>query len=137
MAGQDFYFLSERDGGSMNVYKAPLANPADAKAVTSFKTHPVRFLSRAADGTLAFTYDGEIYTLAPNTTKPAKVAITVIDEDYARPERLSVRSGARNIAPAPDGKAVAFVYRGDVFVTSTEYPTTKQITSTPEAEHDL
>lgn len=137
VAGQDFYFLSERDGGSMNVYKAPLANPADAKAVTSFKTHPVRFLSRAADGTLAFTYDGEIYTLAPNTTKPAKVAITVIDEDYARPERLSVRSGARNIAPAPDGKAVAFVYRGDVFVTSTEYPTTKQITSTPEAEHDL
>ncbi len=32
---------------------APAGNPAQAVAVTNFRRHPVRFLSRAADGTLA------------------------------------------------------------------------------------
>ncbi|MDE6555734.1 MAG: DPP IV N-terminal domain-containing protein, partial [Duncaniella sp.] len=60
--GKTVYFLSERDGGSFNVYSFPIDNPSQVKALTSFATHPVRFLSRGADGTLAFTYDGEIYT---------------------------------------------------------------------------
>lgn len=35
---------------------------------------------------------------------------------------------------SPDGKQVAFIVRGDVFVTSTDYATTKQITNTPAKE---
>ena len=35
------------------------------------------------------------------------------------------------------GKQVAFIVRGEVFVTSVEYGTTKQITHTPEAEEGL
>lgn len=135
-AGDDFYFLSERNGGSMNVYKAPLANASVPQAVTAFRKHPVRFLSRAENGVLCYTYDGEIYTQTPDG-KPAKVAIDVIDVEEALPVKMSVRSGARDVTPSPDGKEVAFVYRGDVFVTSTEYNTTKQITKTPEAEADL
>ncbi len=42
---------------------APAGNPAQAVAVTNFRRHPVRFLSRAADGTLAFMQNGDIYTL--------------------------------------------------------------------------
>ncbi|MDE6090012.1 MAG: peptidase S41, partial [Duncaniella sp.] len=60
--GKTMYFLSERDGGTFNVYSMDLSDPSAIKALTDFKTHPVRFLSRGADGTLAFTYDGEIYT---------------------------------------------------------------------------
>ncbi|MDE6498557.1 MAG: peptidase S41, partial [Muribaculaceae bacterium] len=55
-----FYFLSERNGGSSNVYR--MDPSGSITALTSFATHPVRFLSRGADGTLCFTYDGEIYT---------------------------------------------------------------------------
>ena len=51
-AGEYIYFLSERaPQKSLNVYRAPASNPADAKAITDFKKHPVRFLSRAANGT--------------------------------------------------------------------------------------
>lgn len=39
-------------------------------------------------------------------------------------------SGATEMAVSPDGKEVAFVLRGDVYVTSVEYKTTKQITNT-------
>ena len=135
-AGDDFYFLSERDGGSMNVYVAPINSPANPKAVTSFKEHPVRFLSRANDGTLCYTFNGEIYTQAPNG-KPRKITVTTT-ADYENPiEKIPVRSGAREAVASPDGKSVAFIYRGDVFVTSVEYNTTKQVTATPEAEMHL
>ncbi len=38
---------------------------------------------------------------------------------------------------SPNGKNVAFIYRGDVYVTATDYSTTKQVTDTPEAESHL
>lgn len=41
-------------------------------AVTKFKTHPVRFLSRGANGTLAFGYDGEIYTMSDKGANPPR-----------------------------------------------------------------
>ena len=133
LSASEFAFLSERNGSTVNVYSAPLSDPAAAKALTSFKTHPVRFLSNANDGTMAFTYDGELYSLKPGATKPEKINIDLIDTDVNRTKRLNV-GGARGAVVSPDGKSVAFIYRGNVFVTSVEYATTKQITDTPEAE---
>ncbi len=130
-----FYFLSERDGGSMNVYKAPVANPDATQAVTSFKTHPVRFLSRANNGTLCFAYDGEIYTMTEGG-KPAKVEIALIDPEEDETTKLTVSKPAE-AAVSPDGKMIALVSRGEVFVTSADYKTTKQITHTPEAEQHV
>lgn len=132
--GDYIYFLSERaPQKSLNVYRAPKSDPSAAKAVTSFKKHPVRFLSRADNGTLAFTYDGELYTMAEGG-KPAKVRVD-INADYPDEiEKKSASRGARSATASPDGKQVAFLYSGDVYVTSVEYNTTKQITDTPEAE---
>ena len=134
--GDTFYFLSERDGGSMNVYKSSVSNPEQVVAVTDFKTHPVRFLSRGADGTLAFTYDGDIYTMRDGGA-PVKVDIAVVDDYQPDVEKFSVRSGASEAVASPDGNSVALVWRGNVFVTSTDYSTTRQITDTPEAERQV
>lgn len=131
--GKTVYFLSERDGGSMNLYSFPTDNPSQVTALTDFKTHPLRFLSRSGNGTMAFTYDGEIYTMRDGT-KPEKVAIDITVDDAEVPETVNFSSGAYGANPSPDGKQVAFVHRGDIFVTSDEYNTTKQITATPEEE---
>lgn len=131
--GKTVYFLSERNGGSMNVYSFPINNPQSVTAVTSFKTHPVRFLSQGADGTLAFTYNGEIYTKHSNS-KPSKVAINITTDDDTPEKKLNVSSGASAATVSPDGKQVAFINRGELFVTSSEYTTTKQITHTAAAE---
>lgn len=128
----NFYFLSERNGGSMNVYKAPISDPDQAKAVTNYKTHPVRFLSRANNGTLCFTYDGEIYTM-PASGKAAKVSIDLIDDGGDETVKMAL-SRPSEMAVSPDGKMIALGSRGEVFVTSADYKTTKQITNTPEAE---
>ena len=41
------------------------------------------------------------------------------------------------MAVSPDGKEVAFILRGDVYVTSVEYKTTKQVTNTPCQERGI
>ncbi len=129
------YFLSERDGKTMNVYKGSVADMSAAKAMTSFKTHPVRFLSRASDGTMAFTYDGEIYTMTDGTA-PAKVKIDVVIDEEPQIERIAVTPSG-SVAISPDGKQIAFTSRGDVFVAATDYSSLKQITDTPEGESQV
>ncbi len=131
--GKTVYFLSERSGGSFNVYSFPLDNPKDVKAVTAFKTHPVRFLSASNNNMLCFTYDGEIYTQALGKS-PRKVKIDIVRDDENKPMITKATSGARGSVVSPDGKQVAFSVRGEVFVTSVEYNTTKKITNTPAAE---
>lgn len=134
--GKTVYFLSERNGGSFNVWQMPLDEPSQATAVTTFKTNPVRFLSVAKNGTICFTYDGEIYTQRPGA-KPAKVAINLIHDDVEQVKKLTFSKGATGATVSPDGKQVAFVVRGDVFVTSVEYETTKRVSATPQAEADV
>lgn len=56
-------FLSERNGGSFNIYRSSVDNTEEAVALTSFKDNPVRFLSLAENGTICFGYMGEIYTM--------------------------------------------------------------------------
>lgn len=136
-AGDALYFISERaPQKSLNVYRAPKSNPADAKAITNFKKHPVRFLSRANNGTLAFTYDGELYTMAASG-KPAKVKVEINADFPDEKVKVSTTRNGRGATASPDGSQVAFIYSGDVFVTSVEYSTTKQISNTPEAENHV
>ena len=130
------YFLSERNGGSFNVYSFPLNAPQQVKPVTTFRTHPVRFLSVSDKGTLCYAYDGELYTQLPNS-RPQKVKVELVRDDDKDIASFRFSQGATSACVSPDGKQVAFIVRGDVFVTSTDYPTTKQITNTPAGESGL
>ncbi|MDE7142557.1 MAG: peptidase S41, partial [Muribaculaceae bacterium] len=66
---------------------------------------------------------------------PAKLAVTVAADDAPSVEKKTL--SPRGAVPSPDGKQMAFLSRGDVFVTSVEYPTTRQVTSTPQAERHI
>ena len=120
----------------MNVYTFPVNAPDQISRVTSFQTHPVRFLSAGGNNILCYAYDGEIYTQQAGRN-PQKVAITLTRDDENIPEQLSFTSGVSEAVASPDGKQVAFIVRGEVFVTSVEYGTTKQVTHTTEAEEGL
>lgn len=133
---KNFYFLSERDGGTFNVYKSSIDNSQQVEQLTSFKNNPVRFLSAGGNGLLCYTYDGDIYTQKIGG-RPQKVNISLTRDDEDMPVSLSYTSGADEAVVSPDGKQIAFIVRGDVFVTSVEYGTTKQITHTPEAEEGI
>lgn len=132
---KSFYYLSE-EKGSFNIFKRDIDGNS-SKQITNHTKHPVRFLTAATNGTLCYGYDGEIYTVKEGTT-PQKVQISIItdknDKDLIRQIK---RSGATEIALSPDAKEIAFVLRGDVYVTSVEYKTTRQITNTPQQERDI
>ena len=131
---QEVVFLSERNNGSFNVYKAPANNLENVEAVTHFKTHPVRFLSVANNGLLCYGYMGEIYTQRIGG-EPQKVNIEIVNDQETEQLVKQDFKGAGNFALSSDGKLIAFVSRGEVFVTGVdEYATTKQITHTPQAE---
>lgn len=123
-----FYFLSERDGRSMNVYEGSLSTTAEPRALTRLSGDPVRFLSASQDGLLCFGYAGEIYTLVPGQQE-RRVPIQITKDPSAEEElRLAMGRSLSDASVSPDGKQIAFISRGDLFVTATDYSTTKQIT---------
>lgn len=134
-SGDTYYYLSE-ESGTFNVYRRNL-DGSGKQQLTSYRGNPVRFLSRSNDGMLCYGYDGEIYTLREGQ-QPKKVAVTVVsDRNDIDLDRQTLTRGATEIAVSPGGKEIAFVLHGDVYVTSVEYKTTKQITNTPEQERSI
>ena len=135
-AGADTYYYLSEQNGSFNIYKANV-NGGKPVQITRHEKHPVRFLTRAANGTLCYGYDGGIYTLKEGG-QPQKVNVQVVTDKIDRDIIRQIKNnGATQIALSPEGKEVAFILRGDVYVTSTEYKTTKQITNTAQQERNV
>jgi tricorn protease len=128
----EFYYLSEQNG-TFNIFKTSLNNPNQNKQITNLKLHPVRFLS-FGNGMLSFGYDGELYTMKEGE-KPKKLKVNIrtqsIDNDD---EFISINGGIREMSVSPNGKEIAFIARGEVFVTSVDKSFTKRLTNTPENE---
>ena len=134
--GKSFFYTSEEDG-TFNVYRKNI-DGSGKKRLTEFKRNPVRFLSVSKSDDLCFTYDGEIYVMKQGQTSPSKVKISIFaDTEGDKLQRQILSSGATEMTVSPNGKEVAFVLRGDIYVTNVEFKTTKQITDTPEQERNV
>ena len=133
--GKTVYFTSERDG-SFNVYSFPIDNPEDISRITKHKTHPVRFLTVSDNGVICYGYNGDIY-INNGSGNSRKLSVSITSDKHDNDIAVILVTGGYDNALSADGKQIAFVSRGEVFVTSTEYKTVKQITDTPEAESDV
>ncbi|MEO9147639.1 MAG: S41 family peptidase [Ginsengibacter sp.] len=129
---QSVYYLSEKNG-TQNVYKLSLQSK-ELVQLTQFKNNPVRHLSASRNNTLCFTYDGEIYTMA-NGSQPQKVSLQIYNDGGSEFEKnVPVKTSVTEFVLSPNGKEIAFVSRGEIFVTSVESTNTKRITNTPQQE---
>lgn len=134
--GDTVFYTSEAADSTFNVWKMDLSS-GDKSQVTDFDQHPVRDLTRSKDGTLAFVHHGTVYT---STEKGRTKALDIdirIDGHGRDVETIDVSGDVSEIAVSPNGKEIAFVARGEVFVTSTEFRTTKRITDTPAQERSV
>ena len=128
---KSMYYLSEKSG-FFNIHKMSLKTKID-KQLTHFSLHPVRFLS-VANGIISFSYDGELYTMKEDE-KPKKLNINIITQDKENTEKIiSVNGGIQEMSVSPNGKEIAFISKGEVFVTSVDKSFTKRLTNTPENE---
>lgn len=129
----EIYYLSEANG-TFNVHSMPVANPAQTSALTSFSGFPVRFLSISDNGLMSFSFDGELYTLKKGE-EPKKLEVSIATQSISNPDNfITINGGVQEMALSPDGKEIAFIARGEVFVTSVDGALTKRITNTPEQE---
>lgn len=143
-------FISSRDGQN-NLWRVDGGKAdADARQLTAFAPlpgeisigHGVRDLAVSADGkTAAFAVWDTVYTLdlsAPGAT-PRPIAVAAAADAVALDEvRLNLDREVSEQVLSPDGKTLAVVARGEVFVRSTQegYPT-RRVTATPARERDI
>ncbi len=129
----EIYYLSEKNG-NFNVFAMDISNPSAVEALTSLETYPVRFLTVSNAGLMSFSYDGELYTLEKGE-QPKKLEITLKTQSIENSDAyISINGGVREMSISPDGKEIAFIARGEVFVTAVDGSLTKRITNTPEQE---
>jgi Tol biopolymer transport system component/C-terminal processing protease CtpA/Prc len=133
----DYYYLSEQGNGSFNVYKSSVSIPSNSVAVTNFTKSPVRFLTGSKNNTLCFSYNGDIYIKSANA-EAKKLAITIAQDGRNIVEKnVPVTGDITEMKLSPNGKEIAFVFRGEIFVTSIEGGVTKRITNTPWQERSV
>lgn len=134
--GKDYFYLSERSG-SFNVWKANINSTEAPSQITRLTTHPVRNLSVSMGNMLCFSYNGDLYTCLPGD--PAlKVNIKIVSDDNEREQVYrNISSGATELAVSPNGKEIAIVAHGDVFVIAPDQKVTKRITNTPSQERGI
>ncbi|MEZ4688286.1 MAG: S41 family peptidase [Bacteroidia bacterium] len=134
--GDDFYYLSE-ESGTFNIHKSSLSNPKINEQISAFGQNPVRFLTKSDGGTLCFSFHGELYTMTPGQ-EPKKVFVS-IGSEYRKnlEERVMVNSKFTEASLSPNGKEFAYVFRGEIFVSSIEHGTTKRITNTAHQERSV
>ncbi|MEN8202075.1 MAG: S41 family peptidase [Bacteroidota bacterium] len=132
----DFYYLSEEQG-SFNVFRSSLSNPDQTEAVTSFENHPVRFLTISDNNTLCFSYHGEIYTLSREGS-PERLRVNIAADGRSTLEKIvPVNGGFTEMKLSPNDKEFAYVFRGEIFVSSVEGGVTRRITNTPWQERSV
>lgn len=133
--GGALYMQSELDGGSFNVRRVTLDGASTT--LTAHAPHPARGLSSSRDGLLVYSLHGELYRVRegqpPRRIEVELPTARLVDPPTPRP----VAGAVREMAVSPDGREVAFVARGEIFVTDAEFSDTVRITDTPEQERSV
>jgi tricorn protease len=132
--GDRFYFVSEEDG-TRNLWVMELAT-RKRQQLTRFRDDGVTFPALSADGSvIVFRRLGDLYACRPGAgEEPRRIPISYGgDALWPAVERRLV-DRAEDVDFAPDGKQIAIVAGGDVFVMDREMREPRQVTDTPEPE---
>lgn len=138
------HFISDRDG-TRNLYRLALeengSTNGDPEQITEFDGDGVRTLSISADGRLAaFERETDIYTLALDGGTPSVLNVDVPRDARTVPvERMTISERAREFAVSPDASQIAYVVRGEIFVTEvdTDEPESNRLTRHANRDRDV
>ncbi|APF18700.1 peptidase S41 [Caldithrix abyssi DSM 13497] len=135
--GKLIYFVSERDG-VMNLWQM---NPdgSQKKQLTFFKEDGIRYPEISADGAwITFERLFDIYRFDVNSGRAQKIELQLPVDYVQNPYTYQKYSGeAREMAISADGKEIAFVIRGEIFVINKDGRFLNQITQSPWRDEDI
>jgi tricorn protease len=114
--GKTFLFVSDRDGVA-NLWRRGMTD-GKATQVTHFREGNLLFPTLATKtGRIVFEHDFGLWELDRVGGTPHELKIYAPTDDRTNPVRHeTLTKGAQEIALSPDGKSLAFVVHGEVFV---------------------
>lgn len=117
--GKTLYFVSDRDGAA-NLWKRQASNIAGAASeITHFTTGNLFYPSISRDGSrIVFMHDFALWATATSgRAKPKELVITAPSDDRTNPVKSQTfTSGVKEATISRDGKLLAFIVHGDIFV---------------------
>ena len=117
-------YVSEQSG-AYNVHRLALTDQGAAdgapEAVTTYEDDGVRSLSASRDGSVvAFERQTRVFVMEDGST-PRPLDVTVpSDYRFSPTEKMQMTDSVRDYAVSPDGKQVALVLRGELFLMQNE-----------------
>ena len=125
------YFVSDELNGEYNLYKLDNGKP---KNLTAFKTSMKRPIVSADGSKVVFEKDYQLFTYEPATGKSEKLAIR-INRNSLLPKEQSFSTVGRisDFDISQDNKKMAFISRGEIFVSDVEGKFIKRIPSSIDA----
>ena len=134
--GQSLFMQSELDGNAFNLRKVNLET-GNSEVLTQHGPHPARETSVSRDGTVVYAYHGVVHKLAPGGTSEAVDIKVPVDRIGGDIDPIPANSGITEFAISPDGSEIAYIFRGEVFVTDAEFSDTVRVTDTPGQERSV
>ena len=109
------WFVSDRLNGEYNLCKL---TDGQVQTVTSFKTSVIRPCVSADGSKVVYERDYQIYILDTQTEKPVKPAIHIIRNPILPVEKnFTIAGKISDFDVSPDQKKIAFISRGELFVS--------------------
>lgn len=132
--GQDenFIFYTNEKSGDLNVYKKSIEGHQETQ-LTKLKDFPVRALSLSDNNKMAFSWKGDIYTLTEGQ-EPRKLNVQILNNSGYNTITHKKINSVTEFKLNPNGKEIAFVNRGEIFVTGVDNKHTKRVTNTAYQE---
>ncbi|HEX6168051.1 MAG TPA: S41 family peptidase [Chitinophagaceae bacterium] len=121
----NMYFISDEANGEYNLYTLDNGKKKElTKFSSSIKTPQVN----ATGGKVVFEKDYQLWLYDVKSDKESKLNVSIIRNNVLPKEKdFEVRGNISNYGVSPDGKKLAFVSRGELFVSDVEGKFIQQI----------
>ncbi|MHC4847984.1 MAG: S41 family peptidase [Planctomycetota bacterium] len=130
-----YFFTAQRDG-AFNLFRRQLESGQTVQ-LTRFKDDGVLFPALSRNGAvIVFRVGFDLYRMDASGGEPERLKLIYRgDAIHERVSRAQL-ARARQVAFSNDGREVAFIAGGDLWVMDTELKEPRRITRTPEEERD-
>lgn len=134
--GGSLFMQSELNGESFNLRRVDLSS-GDSETLSQHGPHPARGASVASTGAVAYSYHGTVYLVQPGAD-PEPISITVpAGRIGGEIDPIPADGQISEFAISPDGSEIAYVFRGEIFVTDAEFADTIRVTDTSGQERSI
>ncbi len=126
----NIYFVSDESNGQYNLYSL---NGGSKDRLTNFPTSILRPQVNANGGSIVFEKDYQLYVYDVSRRRSRKVDITINENTtLAQHQNFNTRNSVSAFDVSGDQKKIAFVSRGELFVSDISGKFIKQIKTNPK-----